>query len=78
MRNLRIHNLCKLTYAFSNITIMKPHEFDMKKTFIQYIFNILHKSTHKYVEFSVKCMKLAFCIINNDNNLHEVHGLNIF
>ena len=43
---------------------MKPHEFEMKETFIQYIFKILHKSTDKYVEFSVKCIKLAFCIIN--------------
>ena len=41
---------------------MKPHEFEMKETFIQYIFKILH--TDKYVEFSVKCIKLAFCIIN--------------
>ena len=44
--------------AFSNIIkIMKPHELEMKETFIQYIFKILHKFTDKYVEFSAKCIK---------------------
>ena len=43
-----MRNLCKLTYAFSNIIkIMKPHEFEMKETFIRYIFKILRKSTDK-------------------------------
>ena len=60
-RYLRINNFCKLTYVFSNIIkIMKLHEFEMKETFIKYIFKILHKPNNKCVEFSVKCIQLAF------------------